>query len=91
LSAEYGRGFTANNLFHMIRFAEVFPDESIVYALRRELSWTHFRELIYIDDDLKRQFYVEICRLEHWSTRVLHDHIQSMLFERTASVNNLMK
>jgi hypothetical protein len=34
LTAEYGRGFTRANLFHMIRFAEVFPDEQIVYALR---------------------------------------------------------
>ena len=39
LTTEYGRGCTRANLFHMIRFAEVFPDEEIVYALRRQLSW----------------------------------------------------
>lgn len=38
LTAEYGRGSTRTNLFHMIRFAEVFPDERIVYALRRQLT-----------------------------------------------------
>ena len=46
LTAEYGRGFDRRNLFHMVRFAEVFPDEQIVYALRTQLSWTHLRELI---------------------------------------------
>jgi len=42
LTAEYGRGFDRRNLFHMIRFAEAFPDENIVSALRRQLSRTHF-------------------------------------------------
>ena len=41
LTAQYGRGYTEKSLRHMIRFAEVFPDEEIVSALRRELSWTH--------------------------------------------------
>jgi hypothetical protein len=45
-TTEYGRGFDRRKLFHMIRIAEVFPDEQIVYALRTQLSWTHFRELI---------------------------------------------
>jgi hypothetical protein len=49
LTEEYGRGFTRANLFHMIRFAEVFPDEQIVNALRTQLSWTHFRELLPLD------------------------------------------
>ena len=76
LTAEYGRGFSRPNLFHMIRFAEVFPDEQIVYALRRQLTWTHFRELIAIDDPLKREFYAEMCRAERWSTRTLQDQIK---------------
>ena len=68
----------------MIRFAEVFPEEHIVYALRRQLSWTHFRELIAFDDPLKRDFYAEMCRIERWSTRTLRPKIDGMLFERTA-------
>ena len=84
MAAEYGRGFSRPNLFHMIRFAEVFPDEQIVYALRRQLSWTHFRELLAIDDPLKREFYAEMCRAERWSTRTLQDQIKRMVYERTA-------
>jgi predicted nuclease of restriction endonuclease-like (RecB) superfamily len=84
LSVEFGRSFSEKNLRHMVRFAESFPDEEIVSALRRQLSWTHFRSLIYIDDPLKRDFYIELCRIERWSTRTLEDRIGSMLFERTA-------
>lgn len=62
LEAEHGRGFSVKNLRHMLRFAEAFPSEDIVYALSRQLSWTHLRSLIYIDDPLKREFYLEMCR-----------------------------
>ena len=84
LTAQYGRGFDRRNLFHMIRFAEIFPDEAIVNALRTQLSWTHFRELLPIDDPLKREFYAELCRAERWSTRTLRHKIGHLLFERTA-------
>lgn len=67
-----------------LRFAEIFKDEVIVYALSRQLSWTHFRTLIYIEDPLKREFYLEMCRSEGWSTRILQGRLDSMLFERTA-------
>ena len=63
----------------MVRFAEVFPDEEIVSALRRELSWTHFKEIIYHNDPLKRDFYAEMCRVERWSTRTLRRKIGPVL------------
>ena len=84
LTAEFGRGFTDKNLRHMIRFAEAFPDREIVSALSRQLGWTHFRSLIYLDDPLKRDFYAEMCRIERWNTRTLEKKIGGMLFERTA-------
>jgi predicted nuclease of restriction endonuclease-like (RecB) superfamily len=84
LSAEFGQGFSEKNLWHMIRFAEVFPDEKILSALRRELSWTHLKKIIYLDDPLKRDFYTEMCRIERWSTRTLEKKIDGMPYERTA-------
>ncbi|WP_198422335.1 DUF1016 N-terminal domain-containing protein [Mycoavidus sp. B2-EB] len=71
MEVDHGRGFGAKNLHHMLRFGEVFEAEDIVYALSRQLSWTHLRSLIYIDDPLKREFYLEMCRNEGWSTRTL--------------------
>jgi hypothetical protein len=84
LTRQYGRGFARTNLFNMIRFAEVFPDRSIVHSLSGQLSWTHFRNIIYIADPLSRDFYTGMCRLERWSVRTLQAKIQGMLFERTA-------
>jgi predicted nuclease of restriction endonuclease-like (RecB) superfamily len=68
----------------MIEFAEAFPDERIVHALRAQLFWTHFRELLAIDDPLRRECYAEMCRAERWSTRTLQDQIKRMVYERTA-------
>lgn len=84
LTAEFGRGFEEKNLRRMIQFSEAFPDEEIVAALRRQLSWTHFKILMPIEDPLKREFYAEMCRIERWSTRTLQERIDSMLYERTA-------
>ena len=44
LTGEYGRGFSRPNLFHMIRFAETFPDRKIVYALSRQLGRIHMAQ-----------------------------------------------
>jgi predicted nuclease of restriction endonuclease-like (RecB) superfamily len=84
LQSEFGRGFSEKNLWHTIRFAEAFPEEEILSAVRRELSWTHFKQIVYIDDPLKRDFYTEMCRVERWSTRTLEKKISGMLYERTA-------
>jgi predicted nuclease of restriction endonuclease-like (RecB) superfamily len=84
LAADFGRGFTERNLFNMVRFAEAFPDSKIMHALSAQLSWTHLRRIVYLDDPLKRDFYAEMCRIEGWNTRTLNQKVQSMLFERTA-------
>lgn len=84
LTLEYGKGWSEKQLRHCLRFTETFSDLEIVYALSRQLSWTHFRTLMYLKDELKREFYWEMTRLENWNTRTLKDKISSMLFERTA-------
>ena len=84
LTADYGRGFERTNIFRMLRFAEHFSDEQIVATLSSQLSWSHFIEILPVKDDLARQFYAEMCRLERWSVRTLRDKIRGMLFERTA-------
>ena len=84
LSADYGRGFSVKSLRHMIRFAEVFPDSGIVSTLSRQLSWSHFLELIYLRDPLARDFYTQMCVRENWSVRRLRERKDTMLFERTA-------
>nr|WP_304004292.1 DUF1016 N-terminal domain-containing protein [Methyloversatilis discipulorum] len=72
LEADYGRGLSEKNLRHMLRFAEAFPDEAIVSAARRQLSWTHCRTLIYIDDPLKRDFYLQMTTSEGAKAKLKH-------------------
>ncbi len=84
LEAEFGRGFAEKNLRRMVQFAEAFPDERIVATLRRQLGWSHFKEIVPQQDELKRDFYAEMCRIERWSVRTLRKKIGGMLFERTA-------
>jgi predicted nuclease of restriction endonuclease-like (RecB) superfamily len=84
LIEEFGKGWGEKQLRHCLRFAETFPDREILYALSRELSWTHFRTIMYLKDEIRREFYIEMTRIENWNTRVLNEKIDSMLFERTA-------
>jgi hypothetical protein len=83
LTEEYGSGWSKRQLHHCMRMAEVFPEIQIVHALRTQLTWTHLRQIISIEDALKRDFYIEICKLERWSSRQLQERINSMLYERT--------
>ncbi|EMS77862.1 MULTISPECIES: PDDEXK nuclease domain-containing protein [Desulfotignum] len=84
LTEAYGQGWSERNLAYMVKFAQVFPDPDILQALCAKLSWSHFKDLIYIQDPLKREFYAEMCRHESWSVRTLRKKIDAMLFERTA-------
>lgn len=84
LETRYGRGFGEKNLRRMVQFATVSPENSIVAALRRQLTWAHFKQLIPLREPLKREFYAEMCRVAGWSTRTPAQKIDGMLFERTA-------
>jgi len=84
LSKEYGNGFSYSALTRMVRFAEIFPDAQIVATLSRQLSWSHFKEILPLKKPFQRDFYAEMCRIERWSVRTLRKKIDGMLYERTA-------
>ncbi len=84
LTEAYGSGWSSRQLHICVQLAELYSEFEIVRTLCAELSWSHIRILIRIDDELKRSFYAEMCKLEHWSVRLLQDRINSMLYERTA-------
>lgn len=52
--------------------------------MQRQLGWTHLKTIMYLKNDLQREFYMEMSIRERWSTRKLQDKIDSMLYERTA-------
>jgi predicted nuclease of restriction endonuclease-like (RecB) superfamily len=84
LSRHYGAGYTRSSIFRMIKFYRYFSDERIVSTLSRQLSWSHFILICTMEDELKRTFYAEMCRVQKWSVRGLKQQIDSMLYERTA-------
>jgi hypothetical protein len=88
LMEEYGRGWSHKQLRHCIQLATIFPNKKIFSAVRRKLSWTNLKTIIYIDEPLKRDFYIEMYTIEYWNPRILQDRIDSMLFERT-TVNKI--
>lgn len=88
LQAEFGEGYTYSSLTRMIRFAEAQPTEAIVSTLSTQLSWSHFMEILPVKDPLARDFYAEMCRIEHWDVRTLRKKIGGMLFQRTALSKN---
>jgi len=84
LTAEHGDGWRIRHLFYCMRLAAVFPEEKILHTLCAKLTWSHIRLVLPIDDPLKREFYIEMCKIEHWSVRTLQGRIRSMMYERTA-------
>ena len=67
----------------MMKLAKLF-DKNEIATLSQQLSWSHFIELIPLDDTMKLAFYTQMSIAENWSVRVLRERINSMLFERTA-------
>ncbi|RGP09042.1 PDDEXK nuclease domain-containing protein [Parabacteroides gordonii] len=83
LTLIYGKGWSEKQLRHCMRFFQVFPEKPIVSTLWRQLTWSHIKEVLPIEDGLKRDFYIEMCKMDRWSVRILRERIDSMLYERT--------
>jgi predicted nuclease of restriction endonuclease-like (RecB) superfamily len=79
LTEEFGKGFDVTNLRHMRGFYLAFP---IRDALRRELSWTHYRTLLRADDAKARLWYMNESADQGWSTRALERQIGTLYYER---------
>jgi predicted nuclease of restriction endonuclease-like (RecB) superfamily len=79
LTTEFGRGFDASNLRYMRLFFQAFP---ICDALRHELSWTHYRTLLRVENEKARQWYMNEAADQGWSTRALERQIGTLYYER---------
>jgi predicted nuclease of restriction endonuclease-like (RecB) superfamily len=79
LQAVYGKGYNKTNLWYMRQFYQLFENP---HALRGELSWTHYRLLLKIEDKAARNFYMEEAVSGNWNTRTLERQINSLYYER---------
>lgn len=84
LTDKYGVGFNKRNLQSFIKLNAVIEDITILHTVCAKLSWSHIRNIIYIENPIKREFYIQMAVHERWSVRTLQERMDSMLFERTA-------
>ena len=81
LTERYGKGFSRGNVFYMRKLFITYPK---VQTLSELLTWSHYIELLKIDDPLERSFYEKECEEERWGVRELKRQMKSMLFHRLA-------
>ena len=81
LTDRYGKGFSRSNVFYMRKRYATYPELGQLSSI---LSWSHYVELMKLDDDLERSFYEKECESEHWGVRELKRQMKSMLFHRIA-------
>ena len=82
LQREFGKGFNGRNLRNMRAFYLSFP---IWNAVRTELSWTHYRILLRVENIQARAWYLNECVEQHWSVRALERQIGVLYYERLLS------
>jgi predicted nuclease of restriction endonuclease-like (RecB) superfamily len=85
LTKDFGKSFNVRNLQMMRQFYITFPNAN---ALRSELSWTHYRLLMRVENENARTFYMEEAVKSQWSTRQLERQINSFFYERLLSSQN---
>ena len=83
LTARYGKGFTYSALTRMMKVAHIYNNREMFAMLSQTLSWSHFLELITIEDPTKRLFYQQMGIAEHWSVQQLRDKQDEMAYERS--------
>lgn len=82
LGDEFGRGLSVANLWNFRQFYLTFPTVEKLYALRRELTWTHWRLLMRVENPAARNYYIREAAEQGWSTRLLERNITTLAYER---------
>lgn len=85
LIERYGKGFGMSNVNKMRKLYLTFP---ILQTLSAKLSWSHYVELLKINDPQERSFYMHECEQNNWGVRELKRQMNSMLFQRLALSKN---
>ncbi len=88
LTKQFGQGFSVPSLKKMKKFYQVFNGGSTLW---NQLSWSHNRLIMNIDDDKRRNFYLEECIKSNWSVRQLERQINSFYYERLISTKEPYK
>jgi predicted nuclease of restriction endonuclease-like (RecB) superfamily len=82
LTTEFGKGFSYANLKNFKQFYQTFPEEQISYALRSQLTWTHYRLIMRVSSIQARAYYIKECTEQMWSSRTLERNISTLYYQR---------
>lgn len=85
LTTELGRGFSYANLRNMRQFYLTYPDIEKCYAVRSNLSWTHHRLIMRVENPEAREYYLKECAEQNWSSRLLERNINTFYYQRLLS------
>jgi predicted nuclease of restriction endonuclease-like (RecB) superfamily len=82
LTAKFGKGYTARNLRNFRQFYLIFPQQEIWHTRVPNLTWSHYRHLLRVENDIAREWYLKEAAAEQWSVRTLDRNISSQYYER---------
>lgn len=85
LSTEFGKGFTASNLRNFRQFYQTFTQQEICDAMRSNLTWTHYRQLMRIANPAARNWYMNEAASQGWNVRALERQVSTLFYERLLS------
>ncbi len=85
LTTEFGKGFSYANLYNMKQFYQTYPNFEIFYTLCRNLTWSHNRLIMRVDDEKARTYYLKEAAAQQWSVRTLERNINTFYYQRLIS------
>lgn len=91
LGDEFGKGFSVANLWNFRQFFLTYPDSEKLYSLCRELSWSHYRLIMRVDEARIRDYYMQEAAGQNWSVRELERQIKTRSYERLLSTGHVVE
>jgi len=85
LTKEFGKGFSTRNLWDFRKFFLLFPDTEIVHTLCAQLSWSHIRLIMRVENRNAQKYYLHEAAENHWSVRTLDRNISTLYYQRLLS------
>ncbi len=82
LTTEFGKGFSYANLYNMRQFYSTYADFQIFYTLCRNLSWSHNRLIMRVQNKEAQQYYLQEAAQQQWSVRTLERNINTLSYQR---------
>ncbi|WP_203218786.1 DUF1016 N-terminal domain-containing protein [Vibrio sp. S11_S32] len=89
LTRDFGSGFSQRNIKYFRQFYLAFPELQIGHTVSAQLSWSHYKQLLRVQDPQARTYYAKEAYQQNWSTRTLDRHISTQYYQRLLSTPSI--